>query len=247
MQELIEQHLALFLHQDPETQACRRRILQNLAEFLAEQPLSHWTLRHLERYHQHLIWQPGATGLRSDNTISQILLMSRRFLRWLVKQGRLPEDCVKDWNFGPPSARPQRLLSRDQVQAILEAPCANTPIGLRNRAILSIICELGLMSRPCVALNLNELDLAAYRLAGRRLGAGLAEKLERYLRLGRPALLVRPEETALFLSREGKRPNQLTICVALRVCANDSRVGPRLLHRSWQAHHQAQAARRGLR
>lgn len=247
MQDLIEQHLALFGHQDPETQACRRRILLSLAEFLAGLPLSQLTLQDLEKYHQHLIWQPGSQGLRSDNTISQMLLMSRRFLRWLVEQGRLPEECVKDWNFGPPSARPQRLLSRDQVQAILEAPSSQTPLGLRNRAIFSIICELGLMSRPCAALNLSDLDLAAYRLAGRRMGAGLAEKLERYLRLGRPALLARPEEPALFLTREGNRPDQLTICVALRVCANDSRVAPRLLHRSWQAHHQAQAERRGLR
>ena len=237
----------MFLHQKAVTQASRRRILRELAQYFAEKPLSQWTLQHLQEYHQQLVWQPGTKGLRSDYTIFQILLMSRRFLRWLVEQGHLPEECVKDWRFGPPSARPQRLLSRDQLQAILDAPSPHTPIGLRNRAIFSTICELGLMTQACLELSLQDLDLATYRLAGKRLGAGLAEKLERYLRLGRPALLVRPEETTLFLSRAGNRPVEMAIRKAIDACSQSGKVSPRLLHRSWQAHHQAQAARRGLR
>lgn len=244
MQELIEQHLALFLQQKADTQVCRRRVLQELAQFFAERPLSEWTRQHLEGYHQHLIWQPGPKGLRSDNTICQMMLMSRRFLRWLVEQGRLSEECVKNWRFGAPRKRPERLLSRDQVQAILEGPNAHTPIGMRNRAIFSVICELGLMSQACVNLDVRELDLTTYRLAGKRIGAGLAEKLERYLRQGRPVLLVRPEETALFLSREGNRPVQMSICKAIDACVTSGKVSPRLLHRSWKAHREALLSKR---
>ena len=118
---------------------------------------------------------------------------------------------------------------------------------MRNRAVPSAICELGLLSEACVKLNVEDLDLVAYRLTECRLSAGLAEKLERYLRLGRPALLTNPEETALFLGRGGQRIIRMATGMAMRVCAGAGNVAPRLLHRSWQAHHQAQAARRGLR
>lgn len=245
MQELISEYLFALGHQKRATQKARAKVLSEFAAHCVEQELFLSELRknHLEHYLENMSWTPGKRGLRSAATIVQAGLMIRGFLCWALLRLDQPADWLREWVLGTPARREPRLLSRDQVEAILAQPPQN-PIGLRNQAMLAIICEHAMFAIGLAALNLADLDLARYQLLGKSLSANLTDKLQRYLQKGRPELLARPEEQALFLSRVGGRIKPITICKMVQSCAGAGDVGARLLWRSWQTHRQALRDRR---
>ncbi len=245
MQELIASHLAELTHQKRETQRMRARALVDFAAYCTEQGLSltEVQLPHLQRYLDRMSWTPGKKGLRSASTIVQVGLTIRLFLCWALVRQELDADWLKKWVLGTPARREPRLLTRDQLEAILLSPPLN-PMGLRNRAMLTLICEHALFSMGLAALDLVDLDLARYQLLGKPMSAELTEVVQRYLQKGRPALLVRPEEPALFLTRVGERMKPITITKMVQSYAGASNIGARLLWNSWQAHRQALRDRR---
>lgn len=223
----------------------RARALSDFATYCAEQGLSLGALQlpHLQQYLEKMSWTPGKKGLRSEGTIVQSGLTIRSFLGWALVRQELDAEWLKKWVLGKPARREPRLLSRDQVETILAQPPSN-PIGFRNRAMLAIICEHAVFAIGLAGLDLADLDLSRYQLLGKPLSADLTEKLQRYLQKGRPALLARPEEQALFLSRVGTRIKPITITKMVGTCAGAGDVGARLLWRSWQTHRQALRDRR---
>lgn len=245
MQKLIAAHLAELSHHKLVTQKTRARVLAHFAAYCEAQELSlsDLQLSHLKQYLEKVSWTPGQRGLRSSATIVQIGLMVRSFLHWALSRREMEADWLKTWVLGTPARREPRLLSRDQVEAILASP-PPTPIGMRNRAMLAILCEHAVFSIGLAALDLADLDLAGYRLLDKPTSAELSEILQRYLQKGRPALLAGPEEQALFLSRVGGRLKPITITKMVQSCAGASDVNARLLCRSWQAHRQALRHRR---
>jgi integrase/recombinase XerD len=64
-----------------------------------------------------------------------------------------------------------RGLSQDQVTALLTAPDPTTAVGLRDRAILTLLAALGLRSAEVAALGLADLDWARGELLVRGKGA----------------------------------------------------------------------------
>ena len=154
------------------------------------------TRQHLETYLQALLWTPASHGkLPSTSTVYQAVSMLRKSLRWCVRHGHLPSNPTAGWVFGRPAVGEKRILSRPELEAILNSP-ADTPLGLRDRALLGIHAELGLFGLDCEKLQLADVDLAAYTLRKLKLSPGLTEHLSRYLRQGRPALLTNPYERA---------------------------------------------------
>ena len=71
----------------------------------------------------------------------------------------------------------------------------------------------------------------------------LAEHLFRYLDRGRPTLLTNPNETALFLTRQGRRMNQESVTARAYHHSHDQ-AGPRALRRAWLTHQEAALNRR---
>jgi len=83
-----------------------------------------------------------------------------------------------------------------EVRRLTEAPDASTPLGLRNRAILLCLGELGLRASDVAGLELNTIDFTTGVLRLRRckeregavlpMTPRLAAALNAYLRRGRP-------------------------------------------------------------
>lgn len=245
MQELIAGHLGELTHQKQETQKMRARALADFAAYCAKQELSlaELQLPHLQQYLEKMSWTPGKRGLRSASTIVQVGLTLRAFLSWALVRQELDTEWLKKWVMGTPVRREPRLLTRDQVEAIFLSPPLN-PIGLRNRALLTLICEHAVFAIGLAALDLTDLDLSRYQLLGKPMSAELTEVVQRYLQKGRPELLVRPEEQALFLTRVGDRMKPITVTKMVQSYTGATNVGARLLCRSWQAHRQALRERR---
>ena len=109
-----------------------------------------------------------------------------------------------------------RVLRPDQVAALLTAPDLDTPVGLRDRAVLELLYDTGARVSEVAALDLPTLDLESglVRLYGKGrkerivpLGELGEDALAAYLRDGRPRLLAAgaPATDALFLSVRGGR------------------------------------------
>jgi len=136
----------------------------------------------------------------------------RRFYRWQLGRGRIVADpTLKLANPSRPSRLP-KVMSEKQVEALLDAPDLDTPLGLRDRAMLETIYATGLRVSELVNLRLHEVSLADGVL--RALGKGSKERLvplgqlaiewiQRYLNEARPDILYGQQSDDLFVTTRG--------------------------------------------
>jgi integrase/recombinase XerD len=105
-----------------------------------------------------------------------------------------------------------QTLSEAQVEALLAAPNTETPLGLRDRAMLELLYASGLrvselVGLPMLCLNMRE---GVLRITGKgnkeRLvpfGEEAADSLQNYLSQSRPVLLGKQNSSAVFVTQQG--------------------------------------------
>ncbi|WP_428825763.1 site-specific tyrosine recombinase XerD [Azonexus sp. IMCC34842] len=143
---------------------------------------------------------------------SRYLSTLRRFYRWQLGRGRIVADpTLKLVNPARPSRLP-KVTSEKQVDNLLNAPDLDTPLGLRDRAMLETIYATGLRVSELVNLKLHEIGFNEGVL--RALGKGSKERLvplgeqaidwlQRYLNEARPEILKGQQSDALFVTARG--------------------------------------------
>ncbi|MEW6446204.1 MAG: site-specific tyrosine recombinase XerD [Pseudomonadota bacterium] len=151
---------------------------------------------------------------QAPRSMARLLSALRRVFGWLCAHGEIVPDPTLD--IPPPRlGRPlPKSLGEADVAALLSAPEIDTPLGLRDRAMLETMYATGLRVSELVALGRAQISLSAGVL--RVLGKGRKERLtplgaeaihwiERYLAEARPDLLEgRSETDALFVTRRGE-------------------------------------------
>ena len=95
----------------------------------------------------------------SPSTQAHHLIIVRNLLRWLLKHKLLSSDLAADIEL-PQQARRQLgdFLNLDEVETILSLPDINTPLGIRNRAILEVIYSTAIRVSELAALTLSDID-----------------------------------------------------------------------------------------
>jgi integrase/recombinase XerD len=154
-------------------------------------------------------------GLDSRSTAKAVSAL-RSFFRFLLEEN-LREDNPA-LMLEPPrrGLRLPETLESEQVSRILSAIDASTPLGIRNRALYTLIYQAGLRVSEAVHLDVRDLEFSpgggSARVAGKgskeRLvifGAEAAYWLGRYLKESRPRLAGSRVLPALFITRTGKR------------------------------------------
>ncbi|HUE72276.1 MAG TPA: site-specific integrase [Pirellulaceae bacterium] len=154
--------------------------------------LTTWTPERIERYvtSEARRYQPSTAHNIADAT--------RSLLRFLLQDGLIRRDLsaavptVAHWRLAPLPA----TLREDEVARLINAADDQTAIGLRDRAILLCLSEVGLRASEVVGLELEGVDVAANVLQVRRskrrestalpITRKLARALKAYLRRGRP-------------------------------------------------------------
>jgi integrase/recombinase XerC len=139
----------------------------------------------------------------------------KRLVRHLLQQGDLAIDPVAGLRAPKADQRLPNHLSVDDTFRLLDAPAADTPAGLRDRALLEVTYSCGLRVSELVGLNWSDIDtaLAVVRVRGKG-------RKERIVPIGQPALdalaayrarlseLCRrtpADRDAVFLNRRGGR------------------------------------------
>ena len=172
----------------------------------------------------------------------------RGFFLFIVRQGKVAVNPLAGVSAPKREKRLPTILSKGQLQTLIEAADETTPGGLRNRAILELLYAAGVRLSEVSALNLPHLDLGERTMLVRGKGnkermvlaGALAEvALRRYLAEGRPKL-AKPGEQALFVNRDGTRLSGRSVQQIVRRHAMraglDARVHPHLLRHSFATH-----------
>jgi integrase/recombinase XerD len=107
----------------------------------------------------------------------------RGFTRFLVRERALTHDPCSLARRPRVGRRLPKVLSVDDIERILEAPAADTPRGIRDRAMLHVLYAAGLRVSELVGLKLGDVD----RSKGVVFAFGKGGK-RRLVPLGEPAL-----------------------------------------------------------
>src|SRR5262249_54013858 len=107
----------------------------------------------------------------------------RSWCRFLCRQGTLEANPADGLRGPRQDKKLPHFLSVAEMSRLLQAPPANTPMGLRDRAILETLYSAGLRVSELTGLNIDDLDLDSGMVTVRGKG-----KRERLAMLGKPAL-----------------------------------------------------------
>ncbi|MBQ0960652.1 site-specific tyrosine recombinase XerD [Ideonella sp. 4Y11] len=145
-------------------------------------------------------------------TANRRLSAFRRFYRWALRERLLDADPTLRLDAARQPMRVPHTLSEAQVEALLNAPDTDTPLGQRDRCMLELMYASGLRVSELVGLQSLHVGLAEGVL--RVTGKGNKERLvpfgeqaqvwiERYLAEARGALLGARASSALFVTVRG--------------------------------------------
>jgi site-specific recombinase XerD len=200
--------------------------------------------RHTLRRHLARLMAAGVASGSLTRKVSTI----RGFYRYLELSGHLEVSPFQGVR-GP--RRPRRLpsfLSNEDVSALVAAPGTDTPLGLRDRALMELLYAAGVRVSELVGLDTGDADLSdgllRVRGKGRKervvlIGRPARRALAGYLREGRPRLAV-GAEAALFLNHKGGRLSVRGVEGLVRKYALaaglDQRIFPHLLRHTFATH-----------
>jgi site-specific recombinase XerD len=192
-------------------------------------------------------------GLSSDGaapaTVARKLAAVRGLFDFLVRTERLGQNPADLVSSPKRDEKLPRVLTGEQVRSLLEQIPARTPLELRDRAMLELAYSCGLRCEEIVNLERDSFGFETEQL--RVLGKGSKERLlpvgepaqralRRYLERGRHALSVDPRESALFLSKSGRRLSNSDVTRRLTLWVREASlaagVSPHALRHSFATH-----------
>jgi site-specific recombinase XerD len=174
--------------------------------------LKRWTVGQVRRF---VIRQ----GRRCRASSGQVMASSiRSFLRFLLLRQLIDRDLAAavpafaNWRLAPLPT----TVSGEELERLVHAISRKSPVGLRDRAIVLCLVELGLRASDVAGLDLDCLDLSRRILSLRRykqrqsttvpISRRVAAAISNYVRQGRPTC----STSALFVCHRAPRGKAMT-------------------------------------
>ena len=165
----------------------------------------------------------------SASSAGRAVVAVRGLHRFALREGWTAVDAAREVRPPVPARRLPKAISVSQVEALLAAPDAQTPLGLRDRALLELLYGTGARISEAIGLDVDDLDRAAglVRLDGKGgkqrivpVGSYAGRAVEAYLVRARPVLSAAGRGTpALFLNARGGRLSRQSAWTVLRAAA----------------------------
>ncbi|MEA3335898.1 MAG: tyrosine recombinase XerC [Chloroflexota bacterium] len=168
---------------------------------------------------------------------------------FLVREGDLEHNPLSGMASPKQSRRQPRVLSYDEVLALMRGPDQNRPQGQRDKAILEVLYGSGIRLGELEGLDICDVNLSRREL--KVLGKGNKERialfgqdaetaLRLYLSQGRSQLSNDKTDGAVFLNRFGNRLGRVSITRMLDRYAKqvgiERKVTPHALRHSFATH-----------
>ena len=151
---------------------------------------------------------------RRPSTQARKVAAVRSFYDFALREGMAERDVAALVDTPRPGSYLPDVLDPDEVERILEAPPADDPVGIRDRAILELLYACGLRVSELTGLDLDRVDLPnlQVRVIGKGnkerrvpMGEPARERLHRYLAGPRADWTARRPTAACFVSQRGRR------------------------------------------
>ena len=254
--EAMAQEIARFLQYirlekglSANTVAAYRADLVKLAAFLLDEQITSFSAanrHHLKKFFQTL--DSLGIALRSR---ARYLSTFRTFFAFLHSEGIIASNEAEFLDVPRLPPRLPQVLSVEEIDALLAQPDTNTPLGIRDRALLETLYSCGLrVSELC---NLLQRDIEYEAQLLRVMGKGSKERL---VPIGRMALQwirtyqqeVRPlllrsaslSNDVLFLNRSGKKMSRVSVWQLIKKYAAmakiDKTISPHTFRHSFATH-----------
>jgi integrase/recombinase XerD len=162
-------------------------------------------LTDLQEYYETRITRDKA----SPRTTARLTSTLKRFYQYLLREKLVAVDPSAALEAPKLPVNLPKSLSEAEVEALLNAPDINTPLGLRDRAMLETLYAAGLRVTELIDLPLAHLSLNdnVVRITGKGskerlvpLGQVAAEWLRQYLEQSRNVILDGQTSRALFVT-----------------------------------------------
>ena len=141
------------------------------------------------------------------------LTVFKRYFRWALRERLITADPTLRLQSAKQPLRVPKTLTEAQVEALLEAPDTDTPLGLRDRTMLEVLYASGL--RVSELVGLKTFNVGMNEGVVRVLGKGSKERLVpfgqvardwivRYLAAARAEILAGQQTDDFFVTARGQ-------------------------------------------
>ncbi|MBI3628134.1 MAG: site-specific tyrosine recombinase XerD [Candidatus Rokubacteria bacterium] len=154
-----------------------------------------------------------AAGLAPASVARRVSAV-RGLYRFLLRENGVVSDPTEHLETPRPRRRLPRTLSIEDAALLVEAPDVSRPDGVRDRALLELLYATGMRASECLALRLEDLNLAAGYVVctgkGSRqrlvpVGGRALEWTRTWLATARPRFTRRRDAGTLFVNPRGGR------------------------------------------
>lgn len=237
----IEQGLA------QNTVSAYRRDLQAFQVYLSAHRLQHPTDVSRQVVQGFLA---SLTGIKlSPSSIARSIATLRGFCRFLMKERAISENPMLLIQSPRPWARLPKILTQEEVTALLEPSKGTKPEQVRDTAMLELLYATGLRVSELVNVELAQVNLAVgYVLTTGKgakqrvvpIGDAARERIERYLDGPRAVLLKSRPSKFLFVTRRGRSMTRQAFWTLLKNRARQvhiaKSISPHMLRHSFATH-----------
>ncbi len=185
----------------------------------------------------------------APSSIRQVIVILKIFFRHLAGKGSITEDIAESLLAPRPGQILPKTLNEHDVELLLESVETQTPLGMRDRAILELLYASGLRLAEVISSRLENMYLEEgfIRVTGKGnktrvipVGSKARQQVEHYLDNGRPKL-VRPKTSShIFISVRGTQLSSSRVWQIVRERAKRSGlanpVHPHQLRHSFATH-----------
>jgi len=190
----------------------------------------------------HFLARKKAGGYASS-TLCRLLVSLKVFYRFLKREGITEKDIGKYFDTPKLWQLIPEVLTFSEIDLLLKQPNSESPLGSRDKAILELLYATGMRVSELCQLKVTDLDDQFVKVKGKGrkervvpVGRAAIEAVDQYLIHHRG----QPETEALFLSRNGKPIDRVTIYNRVRFYAQragiSKKISPHTLRHSFATH-----------
>ena len=176
---------------------------ENAATLLTTEP------QHLQAFLGHRIESLHA----SPRSTARLTSAMKRFFQYLVREKLMATDPSAHLESPKLTRGLPQALSEADVEALLDSPDKNTPLGLRDRAMLETLYASGLRVTELVTLKVAQvsLDMGVVRVMGKGskerlvpLGEAASDVITQYAKSARIDILDGQKSDDMFVTQRGR-------------------------------------------
>ncbi|WP_019242113.1 MULTISPECIES: site-specific tyrosine recombinase XerD [Bacillus] len=171
---------------------------------------------------------------KSSRTIARHIASIRSLHQFLLRDKQTEQDPSVHIDTPQKERTLPKVLSMEEVEALMESPKGSDGFGLRDQAMLEIMYATGMRVSELIQLNLSDVHSAMgfVRCVGKGnkeriipIGQTALKAVDRYLSKGRPMLARKQYTTdALFLNHHGQRLSRQGFWKILKRLAQEANI-----------------------